>query len=423
MTPSPDNLNTQTKQSLDAFIRWLDKNGYDSFDPYDLWGTRYGLWARKVYYDNKWLGTPLVAPIVATDIVLPSVRKAFLAKRRYATADAQLVLGFVNLFETTSHPAYLKRAESLTSEFLEYAVTGYRGLCWGYPFDWQNNKAMWPKNTPYITCTPYCYEAFIRLYETTGNNDYLTHARSVSRFIYQNLNETPFSEDAAAGSYSPLDNSMVVNASAYRAYTLIDAGKRFQEEEQFQAGLRNLRFVQQSQNENGSWLYGLDTPADRFVDHFHTCFNLKNLIKLNKRLLDESVKRSIRKGYDWYLANLFHQNGRPKSFAKVPRLQIAKLEMYNYAEAITLGCLARDLIPGSFEKAKNLANDLIENFQLSDGHFATRTLAFGRKHTFPFIRWPQAQIFLALTNLSKTLSSNTERDSATQGQLSQTHQL
>ena len=76
--------------------------------------------------------------------------------------------------------------------------------------------------------------------------------------------------------------------------------------------------------------------------------------------------------------------------------------MYDFAEGITLGALIGDMIPEAGELARSLANKLIQNYQLPDGHFVTRVFRGGFHHCFPFLRWPQAQLFYALTNLLKT---------------------
>lgn len=385
--------------SIDRFLSWLDKVGIPSYDPYDIWGTKYGLWARRIYYKKGKIGLPLVAPILLIDLIFPAARKLFAKKQRYATADAQLILGFLNLHETRGDVSFLKRAISLADEMLEYSIPGYKGHCWGYPFDWQNNKALWRKNTPYITCTPYCYEAYVKLFEITKEDRYLEIARSIARFVREDLKDTPYSDDAVAGSYSPIDNSMIPNASAYRAFVLIDAGHRFKIEDYTLTGIKNLNFLLQCQNDDGSWLYGLDTPADNFIDHFHTCFVLKNLLKLNRTLNREDIRKSIGKGYDYYREFLFTEDDLPKFFAKEPRTQFAKLEMYNFAEAITLGCLIKDEQTEAFTHAQSLSAYLTNKHQLKAGYFSTRTYALGFRHTFPFLRWPQAQIFLSLTNL------------------------
>ena len=43
---------------------------------------------------------------------------------------------------------------------------------------------------------------------------------------------------------------------------------------------RNLNFVLENQNPDGSWFYAVDGVRD-FVDHFHTCFVMKALAKIH----------------------------------------------------------------------------------------------------------------------------------------------
>jgi len=258
---------------------------------------------------------------------------------------------------------------------------------------------LWKKNTPYITCTPYCFEAFLGLYDATGEQRYLDLARSITTFVYTDLKDTPMGEDAAAASYSPMDETKVVNASAYRAWVLFEADRRFNLPEYKEKAQRNLNFILQSQQPDGSWLYAVATPGEGFIDHFHTCFVLKKLFKINQGLNRPAVAEAIRKGYAYYREKLFRPDGLPKAFALEPRTQIVTLEMYNFAEAITLGALLRDFIPEAFTTAQKLATILCEKYQLADGHFVTRVYRGGFKHTFPFLRWPQAQLFYSLTNL------------------------
>jgi hypothetical protein len=166
----------------------------------------------------------------------------------------------------------------------------------------------------------------------------------------------------------------------------------------------NLRFILQSQQADGSWLYAVDDPSQRFIDHFHTCFVLKNLCKLNRHLGCEDVTKAVRKGYHYYRQALYDDQDYPRQYAMRPRMQIVRLEMYDMAEAITLGAHLKDEIPEALDLAQTLAWRLAENYQLEDGHFVTRIYLGGIRHTLPYMRWPQAQLFLAVTNLLKVLS-------------------
>ena len=197
----------------------------------------------------------------------------------------------------------------------------------------------------------------------------------------------------------------MVNASAYRAYVLADAGRRFGRQEYLETSWRNLNFVLESQAGDGSWLYAMN-EAKSYIDNLHTCFNLKNLFKTYRLAPNQRIEAAIRRGFTYYRSHLVDVEGNPLPFSVKPRLQLAKLEMYDLAEGITMGALLGDMIPEAGTLARSLADKLIQNYQLEDGHFVTRVFRGGFHHRFPFLRWPQAQLFYSLTNLLKAISTN-----------------
>ena len=391
-----------------AFAQWLERVGCESYDPYDLWGTRYGLFARRLYYAKNPLGLPLIAPIVAVETFAPGLRKLFVRKQRYATAEGQLALGFINLFRLTRETVWLDRARELVASLLHLSIPGFQGHCWGYPFDWQNNRGLWTRNTPFITATPYCYDAFAQLSDVTGEAACLDVAESAARFVFADLHDTPTGPDASAGSYGPFDRTQVVNASAYRCFVLFDAARRFGIAEYEAKARANLNFILQSQRPDGSWLYALNASGEAFIDHFHTCFVLKNLYKIWRMHPEPAIRSALHQGWAYYRRELFDAADNPKAFAIEPRIQLVRLEMYNFAEAITLGALLKDEIPEAFSLAQTLAARLVGQHQLPAGHFVTRVFRGGMRHKVPFLRWPQSQIFYALTNLlhAQTSESN-----------------
>ena len=411
-------LKTTTREelwtSVDRFSVWLKTCEGVSYDPYDVLGTRYGRWARRIYYRKNPLGIALTAPLVLMEILAPQLRGLFVSKRRYPTADAQLALAFLNLYEAQregasghlphvsddrSRTIWLDNARELASELLKQSACGYSGYCWGYPFDWQHVNGFMPKGTPHITATPYCYEVFARLFDVTGDPKYLEITRSIAAFVSNDLIDTPTGDGAAASSYTPYDQGKVVNASAYRAFVLFDAARRFDNGTYSTKAQRNLRFILESQRSDGSWLYAVDNPPEAFVDNFHTCFVLKNLYKVNQHLENPAVTQAVRRGYEFYRNNLIDSDGDPKTYAVAPRAEIVRAEMYNFAEAITLGALLRNDIPEAFRVADELAARLVRQLQLPNGHFITRIYRGGIRHSVPYLRWPQSQLFLALTNL------------------------
>lgn len=403
-------LDMELESACSGFLRWLNAHGCESYDPYDIWGTPYGLWARKHYYGGTLLGKVTAAPVVFLEACLPGMRSWWVARERFATADAQLILGLLHLWRATGAGSHLEWAVRLGEELMGYALPGYRGACWGYPFDWRINKdEVWSSGIPFITCTPYGYEALTGLSDAIGEARYAGLAQGVAEFVFRDLREIPAGLGATASSYSPRDSRRVVNAAAYRAFVLGDAALRFGREDYRAAAVRNLNFVIGSQQEDGSWFYAIeDKPS--FIDHFHTCFNLKNLVKLDHAGFDERLRRVIAKGYRYYRAALFDRRGDPKPFAVEPRMRIVRWEMYDFAEAINLGTLMGADLEDGHEMACDLATRVISRHQLPDGHFVTRVYRGGLVHRFPFLRWPQAQMFHALAQLCAGLRGQTERE-------------
>lgn len=386
------------ESSVEKFVAWLDNNGASGYDPYDLWSTRYGCFARRLFYKFGKAAAPVVAPIVIADSLFPTAARLGRKKRTYATSHAHLILSFLDLHEIGFRGVdWIARAARLAKELDLMGTETRSGFGWGYPFDWQNRRGLWPKGTPLITVTPYCFEAYLRLHDATGEEHYLAMARSAAQFALDGLNNSERRGGAVASSYSPLDRSLVINASAYRAFVLATAASRFPMSQAAELSDRLVMFVLESQRSDGSWPYALEEKGDDFVDHFHTCFVLKNLYKVF--LINESVAiwDAVEKGYSYYENKLFDADDLPKSFA-AGKFGLLRYGLYDFAEAIALGCLLRGRIPQSFEMATRVANIAVERFQLPDGHFATSVDRFGLTNQFAFIRWPQAQLFHSMTS-------------------------
>ena len=391
------------ENGIRKFVQWLDRNGTAGYDPYDLWSTSFGTRARSLYYRFGKLAAPLVAPIIAADSAVPRIARLSFEKKPYATSHAHLILAYLDLHDIAfDDEDWLSRSVELSRELDRMKISGHSGDCWGYPFDWQNRRGLWPKNTPLITVTPYCYEANMRLYGTTGDECFRERALSTVDFALYDLNSTERSSGSIASSYSPLDKSFVINASAYRALVLFSGAQLNTILDVENLGHSLVEFILDSQNGDGSWPYALEEKGDDFVDHFHTCFVLKNLLKINEISPSSDIWKAVEKGFAYYEKELFDVRGLPKPFAK-GRGKLVKYDLCDFAEAINLGILLRDRIPRAFEKALVIARDVVGRFQLNDGHFVTSVGIAGLKNAVPFIRWPQAQLFHSLASLRKAL--------------------
>ncbi len=186
----------------------------------------------------------------------------------------------------------------------------------------------------------------------------------------------------------------MINASAYRAFLLTSASQVFANDAYWKIAERNLNFVLEYQNADGSWYYAVDGVRD-FVDHFHTCFVMKALAKIHTLTGHRACFDALSKGLKYYLANLFAPDGLPRPFSKAPRLTVYKRELYDCAESINLCLLLRDRFPQLETTLKTVTGGILDDWIKPDGSFRSRRLHFGWDNV-PMHRWAQSQMFRAL---------------------------
>ncbi len=382
-------------RSVSAFERWLDGFGELSQDPYDFWAAPVGGRAKQLYYRKPLFGKLAAAPFVALDVLAPSSRRLVRAPSRQPIGDAHYAQGFFELARSTGDRRHLERGRSFLNALGRTQSTSANEPAWGYTFDWHSRYGLFPAGTPLITTIAYCYEAYEAGFDATGDESYLETMSAIARFAAEQIPVSELSAGVEASAYSPLDRTRVVNASAYRGFLLAAAGARFERDDWREAARRNIEFVLRSQHDQGSWPYATDRDDD-FVDNFHTCFVLKNLAKVQGER--GRLEDSISAGYSYYLEHLLDEHGLPVPFAKPPRITFHRRELYDFAEGVNLARILHDDFDAARGVLAHLVAELVDRWQLADGHFVTSELLVGRS-TVPYHRWAQAQTFCALTHL------------------------
>ena len=376
------------------FSEWLDAYGETSWDHQSFFAGRVGGGAKALYYRSKLAGTAAVAPMILCEALLPSARRLFHHPIRFPIADAHYAMGFAFLHEATGKPTYLQRAVHFLKKLKESRCEKFQEYCWGYPFDWVTRNGVIPRQTPLITTTPYCYEAFSHVYRLDPRPEWFEVMSSIARHATTDIKDYPTSETASSCSYTPCDRGGVINAAGYRAFLLASASHALNNESYGKIAERNLRFVLENQNENGSWPYAVDGVRD-FVDHYHTCFVMKALAKIHALTGDRPTLEALQRGVDYYLKNLFDADGLPKPFARAPRTTVYKRELYDCAECITLCLLLRDRFPQLETTLQTVVAGIVKDWVKPDGSFRARRLHFGWDNV-PMHRWGQSQMFRSL---------------------------
>jgi hypothetical protein len=250
-----------------------------------------------------------------------------------------------------------------------------------------------------ITSLPYMYEAFSQVHALDKDPKWLPILRSIAGHALKGYRDMETAPGTASCAYTPApdDPCGVINASAYRAFLLTKAGIELSDPRYTAAAKRNLNFVLASQNQNGSWFYAMDGTRD-FVDHFHTCFVLKALAKIEQLTGSGECRSAIERGVSYYVKNLFDANGLPMPFSKAPRLTVYRHELYDYAECINLAVLLYGRFPELDRILSGVVTDLLQRWQKPDGSFRARQLLVGWDNV-PMHRWAQSQVFRSLSFL------------------------
>jgi uncharacterized protein YyaL (SSP411 family) len=385
---------------LTNFDAWLEAYGEFSWDFQSYYAGPIGKRAKALYYKNKLIGTAAVAPMVFSEAFLPAARRMFHVPMRFPIASAHYAMGFAFLYEATGEKKHLEKAIYFLNVLKKTRCPGFKEFCWGYPFDWITLNGPINTETPLITTTPYVYEAFLQVHQLQPRDEWREILESIVRYGATDIKDYKFSESGYTCSYTPYDKGMVVNASAYRSFMLTSAAKFFDRDDLLKIARGNVSFILESQNADGSWPYAKDGVRN-FVDHFHTCFVMKALAKIHTLTGDARVLEALKRGVDYYMNNLFAEDGMPRPFSKAPRLTVYKMELYDSAECINLCLLLKDRFPQLEKVLQTVTAGILKDWVKPDGSFRSRKLIFGWDNV-PMHRWAQSQLFRSLAFLAKT---------------------
>lgn len=388
------------------FTKWLDRYGETSYDHQSFFASDLARAAKSLYYKKPLLGTLAVSPMIFCEAFVPSARRLFWKRERFPIADAHYAMGFALLSRALGEKQYYERAVHFLEVLKETRSPGFDHYCWGYPFNWETRRGTMWQRTPLITTVPYVYEAFREVYQIDGDPKWREIMHSIARHAVEDYPDVETSPNASSCYYNPGedDSSGVINASAYRAFLLTSASIEFPDESYRKIADRNLNFVLQAQSLDGSWPYSTDEERT-FVDHFHTCFVLKALAKIEAITKNPDCTKAIERGVDYYVKNLFDEEGLPKPFSRRPRMTVYRQELYDYAECINVGVLLAGRFPALDEISARVIN--LDGWQKSDGSFRSRQLLLGWDNT-PMHRWAQSQLFRSLCFFLYRNSPNSE---------------
>ncbi len=368
-------------------IEILKTLNFSSYDPYDPWLSYLGVNIKRRYYQGDFSGKIFAIIIGLMDWLIPELTRYIFRSqpRKYPIVLSQNILrcSYLNVINNDNALKMLQNINSVSTD-----PTGNNNWSWGLGFPWMSKNGLYKSDVPFITHTPYAMEALlclekIKATKEQANNQFLNTWKFLQSLIVM------YEDDhQLALSYAPIDEPrMVVNANSYAALAYALHSVYGKKEIVSQANERIYKIVHwiiAQQQENGSWFYYADNEVGNFIDCFHSCFVIKNLIKVKKLLpeLSESIDPVIELGWR-YLQNNFYdkESGLCRRFVQRDIKDPFRWDLYDQAEY--LGLLV-DF--GLLDEAKEFADHIETIFKKEDNWYC-RIDIFGRRWGKNFMRW------------------------------------
>lgn len=374
---------------IEQYCLWDDLSTYD---PYDIWKTSVGIYAKKLYYKNKYLGLFPAGMLTIYDLYINNTLRLGYKKQEYPIVRAQAALALMNLYKKDPKPVYLEFAKKHIDWLLENSSKEYSGYCWGTGFKIViTDKLVYDESVPFSTNTPYVLEALAEYYRLTNDESILEIIKSIYQFYEKDLVVLKEDEKILITSYGPFADRIVTNAVSYTMFAYSIFYRLMDDKEYIATKITKMyAFISSVQREDGGWFYA---PYDSgsFIDCFHSAFVLKNIIKTIKNIdipLSES-ECLITTGYA-YIKNNFYDSsyGLFKRFAISNKPSLSKFDLYDNAEMLYLSKLIGD------RQTIEQLEKKIKNFYSGNNIYSMIDF-FGMKKNKNMLRWAVMPYVLA----------------------------
>ena len=265
--------------------------------------------------------------------------------------------------------------------------------CWGYSFPWQTRTIVVPRGAPNLVCTTFVANALLDTYGSNHESRYLNMAIGAAEYI---MNELYWTEGDSIASFSyplPSLRSQTHNANFLGAALLCRVYKYCAEKKFLEPALKVARYSASKQHNDGSWDYG-ERVTQRWVDNFHTGFNLCALRSICEDVGSSDFETHVRRGYEFYRRHFFRQDGAPRYFHN----RTYPIDIHCVAQTIITLLFLRELDEGSTKLAQSVFEWAMTHMWDKQGYFHYQVIPF-LKNRMSYMRWSQAWMLLSLSTL------------------------
>jgi hypothetical protein len=400
MQNSPAYMNPEVARAAKKLLAYCRQNNWAGHDPYDALNSR--LFKALPVLDSRIPRLALTQILKRSPLNVRSL--ALVPKTQNPKAMALFLRALLQLPEAIL-TGYGDSREELIRYMIERIVAlraaGISYWAWGYSFPWQGRNILVPADAPNLVCTNFVAEALLDAYDQQRDERCLAMAVGAAEYI---LHDLYWSEGDRAGFSYPMPGlrGETHNANLLAAALFCRVHKHTGENKFLEPALRVARQAVGKQHSDGSWLYG-EHPSQRWVDNFHTGYNLEALHSIGRLLETSEFESSMRRGFEFYRAHFFREDGAAKYFHD----RAYPLDIHCVAQSILTLFEFRDLHPENVELAHSVFGWAMKHMWDERGYFYYRVLRTS------YMRWSQAWMLLALSSLLGEADAKTKPPTAT----------
>jgi hypothetical protein len=389
-------IQDQVSCAVSKLQEWIEVRDYAGYEPYDIlnapvfsgtWWRRSWLSALLIQASRRWGGVRLRRILNVPESKNPK-------------ALGLMLSGYCDRLRL-GEPC-LAQARYLKSELARLRSPEERMFCWGYDWHFVSlRNTVLPAYHAHAIATVFCGQALLDLAEITGDSEAGRMAASAAEFLVTRLNRSVDVGDDLCFSYTPSDRTRVYNSSALVGAFLARIAAHDGRSEYLDLARRAMHYLVREQQADGSWYYGA-ARLQRWIDSFHTAYNLTALMEYRQWTGDRTFDRALHKGYDFYQRRFFEPDGAPKYLHD----RTYPLDIHCCSQAILAFCAFSNECPEALGRAMDVTKWTLNNMAARDGWFYYQKHRCWTNRT-PYMRWGQAWMFRALTHAQKVFQSAT----------------
>jgi rhamnogalacturonyl hydrolase YesR len=372
-------------RSIHKLEKWVEDHDYKGYDPFD------GL--------TSFLKPFTLGNLLLDRLLMQLIRQSPINLRPLLGVKpldsnigrGYMAWGYTIMFKQTGEIRYRDKAVSCLEWLMDNKAPHHKDYSWGKHFDYASRGGRYPKLEPIIVWAGLIGQAFLDAYETFGDRKYLDVANSICQWILSIPREK--TKSGSCLSYYAFEQSSIHNSNMIGAAMLARTAKISGDSTALKIAKEAMEYSCTRQLPDGAWYYG-EAPKERWIDNFHTGYNLDSLKCYIDNTNDRDYEENLRRGFEYYKKNFFEENGRPKYYHN----RAYPIDSQCASQALDTLTYFSDNDSSAFDLALKVAKWTIDNMQDKDGHFYYRQYPF-IKAKMPMIHWAQATTYKALTIL------------------------